>query len=267
YEPIKTYSSGMVMRLAFSVAMHAEPKCFLVDEAMAVGDAHFQQKCMLRIRQYREAGGSIVFVSHDMNAVKMICDSAMLLDQGKIIEEGSPDKVINAYNFILAKKGAGEDVYLSSASGSDSSYGNFKARISSVQFTNSQGTESEIFIAGESASVIATISAAADIKNATVGILFRDKYGQDVFGTNTYHLHKPFLLTAGSLHKVVFSFAQFNLGPGMYTLTVAVHSEDVHVHDCYHWVDNVKSFEVVGSTDFTFIGLAKLTPEVRIEAS
>src|SRR5674476_899108 len=87
-EPIKTYSSGMTMRLAFSIAIYADPTCFLVDEALAVGDAYFQQKCMRKIQEFRASGGSIIFVSHDMNAVKTLCDTAILLDNGRIIDYG-----------------------------------------------------------------------------------------------------------------------------------------------------------------------------------
>jgi len=99
-EPLKTYSSGMIMRLAFSTAIHANPKAFVVDEALSVGDAYFQQKCMRKIKEFKNSGGSIVFVSHDMNAVKILCDRALLLDCGSAIEEGEPDKVINTYNFL-----------------------------------------------------------------------------------------------------------------------------------------------------------------------
>jgi len=84
-EPIKTYSSGMTMRLAFSIAIHADPTCFLVDEALSVGDAYFQQKCMRKIQEFRAGGGSIVFVSHDMNAVKTLCDAAIMLENNGCI--------------------------------------------------------------------------------------------------------------------------------------------------------------------------------------
>ncbi len=103
YEQLKTYSSGMVMRLAFAIAIHADPRCFVVDEALSVGDAHFQQKCMKRIKEFRKSGGSIIFVSHDMNAVKMLCDKAILLNHGAIVEEGSPETVVNSYNFMISK--------------------------------------------------------------------------------------------------------------------------------------------------------------------
>lgn len=107
HEPIKTYSSGMVMRLAFSTAIHADPTAFVVDEALSVGDAYFQQKCMEKIREFKANGGSIVFVSHDMNAVKVLCDKALLLDHGRVAEEGQPENVINAYNFLIASRSRG----------------------------------------------------------------------------------------------------------------------------------------------------------------
>ncbi len=104
YDPIKTYSSGMLMRLAFSIAIHAEPKCFLVDEALSVGDAYFQQKCMRRIQEFRAAGGSIIFVSHDTNAVKTLCDYAIMLESGKIAMAGKPKEVVDFYQGLLLKK-------------------------------------------------------------------------------------------------------------------------------------------------------------------
>ena len=135
-EPIKTYSSGMVMRLAFSTAIHAAPKAFVVDEALSVGDTYFQQKCMRKIKEFKDDGGSIIFVSHDMNAVKILCDKAVLLDHGSTVEEGEPDKVINTYNFLMAKKGKGEEIRLQDNSGAEKSYGNLKVEIIDAKMLN-----------------------------------------------------------------------------------------------------------------------------------
>lgn len=106
-EPLRTYSSGMVMRLAFSIAIHAEPACLVVDEALSVGDAHFQQKCMRRIREFRQRGGAIIFVSHDLNAVKMLCDRAIVLEGGKNVFEGEPEAAVNYYNRIMPMRKTG----------------------------------------------------------------------------------------------------------------------------------------------------------------
>jgi lipopolysaccharide transport system ATP-binding protein len=131
YEQLKTYSSGMVMRLAFAIAIHADPKCFVVDEALSVGDAHFQQKCMAKIKEFRKSGGSIIFVSHDLNAVKMLCNKAVLLNMGKVVEEGSPETVVNSYNFLLARLNDA-DSKIGLAQAENKSYGTFEARITHV---------------------------------------------------------------------------------------------------------------------------------------
>ncbi|MCP4682541.1 MAG: ABC transporter ATP-binding protein, partial [Desulfobacterales bacterium] len=109
-EPLKIYSSGMMMRLAFSIAIHADPQAFVVDEALSVGDAYFRQKCMKKIRDFKEQGGSIVFVSHDMNAVMVLCDSAILLDKGITIDQGDPKSIIDFYLGMILKKSHQGDI-------------------------------------------------------------------------------------------------------------------------------------------------------------
>ncbi|MDY6908820.1 MAG: ABC transporter ATP-binding protein [Thermodesulfobacteriota bacterium] len=265
HEPIKTYSSGMVMRLAFSIAIHADPDVFLVDEALAVGDAYFQQKCMRRIRDFRRAGGSILFVSHDMNAVKTLCDEVLLLDDGRVVEKGHPEQAVNTYNFMMARKGAGEEVRWCEAEGSSHAYGNLKARVVAVNLKDGSGREAEVLSSGKPCSVKVILEAREALENVTVGILFRDRFGQDIFGTNTFHLKRPVKLTAGERILVRFEFKEFNIGPGKYTLTVAVHSDDVHVHNCYHWMDNAKAFEVIAGDGFPFIGLVRLPTSVKVE--
>jgi lipopolysaccharide transport system ATP-binding protein len=266
-EPIKTYSSGMLMRLAFAVAVHADPQAFVVDEALAVGDAYFQQKCMKKIQEFKDQGGSIVFVSHDMNAVKILCDQALLLDGGAVIEQGEPEGIINGYNFLLARKSQGESIQLHGAAQLGQSYGNLKVEISDVQMENALHRNAEIFITGESCSLVIHLKAAEKVDGVTVGMLIRDKYGQDIFGTNTHHLNLPIHLDEGQECLVRYTLSELNIGPGKYTLTVAAHREDTHLSECYQWMDVVRSFEVVGNDDYAFIGLARLKPSVQLELS
>jgi lipopolysaccharide transport system ATP-binding protein len=255
-EPIKTYSSGMLMRLAFSVSIHAEPRAFVVDEALSVGDAYFQQKCMNRIKDFRAKGGSIVFVSHDMNAVKVLCDRALLLRNGEIVEQGDPDQVINTYNFLLAKKSKGEEIRIQRTD-TRSSYGNFRAEISRIKFLNEKGTDSRVFISGEKVTVKVRLKANDDIDTVVAGILIRDRFGQDIFGTNTHHLGKITSMDKGEMIEYCYTF-HLNIGPGKYTLTSAVHKDETHVDESYHWCDNILNFEVAGSQDYIFTGLSKL---------
>ena len=264
-EPIQTYSSGMVMRLAFAIAIHAEPQVFVVDEALSVGDAYFQQKCLKKIEEFRDDGGAIVFVSHDLNAVKILCDRALLLDQGRIMEEGNPEKVINTYNFLLAKKVKGDEVYLRHVSDKGKDYGNLKVTIPHIKLCNSQGEEAEVIICGERLTIEIGLQAHEAVDGITVGILLRDKFGQDIFGTNTYHLNIPLSLGAGKSCLLRYILHELNIGPGKYTLTVAAHKSATHLQECYQWTDLVRAFEVVSNQDFQFIGLSRLKTEVQID--
>jgi lipopolysaccharide transport system ATP-binding protein len=265
YEPLKTYSSGMVMRLAFSTAIFADPAAFVVDEALSVGDAYFQQKCMRKIKAFKNDGGSIVFVSHDMNAVKVLCDKALLLDHGSVIEEGKPDNVINTYNFLLAKKTKGEEVCLIDSDTDGKSYGNFKVEISSAKMLNAHGQATDLFVSGEECTVEIGLKGNEDAEAVTVGILIRDRFGQDIFGTNTCHMNIPITIKKDEEYMVRYCIDELNIGPGKYSLNPAVHRGETHLDECYQWVDLILSFEVVADKDFSFIGFSKLKPNIRID--
>ena len=262
-EPLKTYSSGMAMRLGFAVAYHADPEVFLVDEALSVGDAYFQQKCMRTIRRFKSNGGSLVFVSHDMNAVKLLCDRVVLLEHGVVVDDGPPEQVINTYNFMLAKKKKKQDVEVLEAQGEAHSFGNGKVLIAEAYVCDAAGEKCDTVISGLPYAIRVVLQARETVGEMTVGILFRDRFGQDIFGTNTHLLGQPLRIEAGQTRELYYRFDQFNVGPGKYTLTVAAHTQDTHVDDCYNWIDRVHRFQVVGGSDFQFIGLNRLVPRIE----
>jgi len=262
-EPLKTYSSGMVMRLAFSVAIHADPRCFVVDEALAVGDAYFQQKCIRRIRDFKASGGSIVFVSHDLNAVKILCDQALLLDQGQVLEIGDPERIINLYHFLLAKKAQGQGLEINHLSRQRSDYGDYTAQIEEVRLLGPDGQETEGVVSGQSAVFEVRVKAHQPQQALTMGLLIRDRFGQDLFGTNTFYLQRPLRFRAGESKVVRWRFAHLNLGPGSYTLTLALHLGETHLERCCHWVDRALKFEVFPGQP-RFIGLVRLEPELEV---
>ncbi len=264
-EPIKTYSSGMLMRLAFSIAFHADPACFVVDEALAVGDAHFQQKCIKTLKDFKKKGGSIVFVSHDMNAVKILCEKAILLDKGEVRKSGTPESVINAYNYLISSKNGDSEFRLIDGTRQAAAYGNKKVVFEQILVKNRHDQPTEILTSGEPCIFEFRLTAMADLDQATVGIMIRDRFGQDIFGVNTYLLNKPIRLRKNESKLVRFSFAELNIGPGKFTLTVAAHSDAVHVHDCYQWIDGAAEFEIVSGSDFLFAGIARLRPEVSVD--
>lgn len=261
---IKTYSSGMVMRLAFSIAYHARPSCFLVDEALSVGDAHFQQKCMKAIRDFKEQGGSIIFVSHDMNAIKMLCDKAILLSRGKIIDEGKPEKVVNAYNFMLAQLDDDETPRKMLEDKSEKTdYGTMEIKITNVSITGENSNSSTVS-SGEKTTIRIFFISHIRKENITVGIAIRDKYGQDIFGTNTYH-NNARIECKNECEYICDFIMEMNIGPGKYTVTAAVHTDDNHIESCYNWMDRAVDFEVAGINGPLFNGIARLKPEIVIK--
>jgi len=248
-EPVRTYSSGMVMRLAFSIAIHANPKCFVVDEALSVGDGHFQQKCVRRIKQFRDSGGSIIFVSHDMNAVKMLCDRVVVLNEGAVAFEGDSEDGVNFYNQLMARLDTEPKV-------EGSGYGTRQASIVSAKLEGRHSKLSTVQ-AGEECEISVLLESQELLSDLSVGILIRDRFGQDIFGVNTDMLAESIEIEAGVQREVVFALP-INIAPGKYTVTVALHSGKDHLQDCYHWCDNLIRFEVAGTLVPFFSGVTYL---------
>jgi lipopolysaccharide transport system ATP-binding protein len=290
-DPMRTYSSGMTMRLAFAIGIHAEPACFVVDEALSVGDVHFQQKCMRRIRDFKANGGAIVFVSHDVNAVKVLCDRAAVLEQGAVVSLGDPDTAANHYNRLIANmapapagRGAtpapAEPAHAGSAPpdvpdeaapwalgqpGGAAGYGTGEVTIQTVWVRGAE-SGSAVMAAGETATIAVRAVAARAVPDATLGLMIRDRFGQDVFGTNTHQLGHPIALDAGQ--RATFQFRMpMNLGPGQYSLTLALHREDNHLATCYHWCDNVGAFEIAGFRGPHFVGICRLEPRFTVDVA
>lgn len=254
HQPVRTYSSGMVMRLGFAIAIHADPACFIVDEALAVGDARFQQKCLKRIREYRQAGGALLFVSHDINAVKLLCDRAVVMEQGELVFDGTPVDASQHYYRLIA--GLPDDASWQHPDPSPSQYGHRQTHIQAVTLHDDDGHPVERLVGGRHARIRLRIASQVSAR-LSVGILLRDRLGQDIFGTNTALLGDAVAFAAGSQQTLEFRLP-VSLAPGKYTLTVAVHSDDTHVHDCHHWWDDALSLEITGHGDTPFTGLVSL---------
>lgn len=267
-QPIRTYSTGMVVRLAFSLATAVRPDGLIVDEALAVGDAYFQQKCLRRIKDVRAAGTTIIFVSHDAGAVKALCDRCILLDRGQIVADGRSDAVLDLYNALIAKRDVSQRIFQSEASSGRTitRSGTFEARMVDVDLLAPDGGSARAFTVGEEAQVRCRVEFAAPVAAPTVGFLIRDRLGNDLFGTNTHYLGGiEGSYEAGDELEVGFELP-LNLGLGRYTLTVAVHSHATHLLNNYDWWDRVIEFEVVPGPQPVFIGSSWLPVRVRAEA-
>lgn len=260
-EPLRTYSSGMVMRLAFAIAIHADPDTFLIDEALSVGDGNFQQKCMRRIREFRAAGGSILFVSHDLNAVKMICDRVLVLHQGQVVAEGPPEGAVNHYNRLLAGEGDAGMAAAAAAAAETDGYGNGAARISSATAAGAQ-TGATVLSSGEELLLDVCVEARSAVADLTLGFMIRDRFGQDIYGSNTHLMGARKALAAGEAGRLQLCIPM-RLAPGKYTLTLALHEGADHTSSCYHWWDNAVRFEVSGIRGSPFIGVCDLGAQLE----
>jgi lipopolysaccharide transport system ATP-binding protein len=265
-EPLRSYSTGMQMRLAFSVATAVRPEVLIVDEALSVGDAYFQHKSMHRIRSFRAAGTTLLFVSHDAAAVKSLCDRALLLEHGVLLRSGTPDAVLDYYNALIAQREHEAGIEQSGPPGHTvTRSGNRLARIAAVELSDAAGRRRDVFQVGETARLRVRVDFHTDVERPTVGLLIRDRIGNEVFGTNTYHLNvfEP-LVRCGETLFATFAL-QLHLGAGSYSVALAVHTDRTHVERNFDWWDRALVFEVVPNDSFHFIGSALLPVEARLE--
>src|SRR5581483_7454336 len=269
--PLRTYSSGMQVRLAFAVVANVSPRILIIDEALAVGDAYFQQKCIRRIRQFREEGVTLLFVSHDPTAVKTLCDEALLLHHGAVIDRGRPEKVLTNYNILIAREAGTRDILSlepkqeAAEDTATQRSGTFAAVIEQVSVRDTHGQECRSFLAGEEATITTRVLCLEEIQDLTIGILIRDRLGNDVYGTNTHHQQIEIPpCKAGNSVEIHFRLA-LNLGPGEYHLTVAAHTFDVHVYDSFDWIERALVLKILPPPAGKCIGVAFLQPTVTYQ--
>jgi len=268
-QPVKTYSSGMFVRLAFSVIAHVDADILVVDEALSVGDAVFNQKCMRFIRSFQESG-TLLFVSHDMSSVRNLCDSAVWLGVGQIMEQGASKKVTESYLKYTFQEVYGQEVKLSSASVKEISstnelisnesteatpvieYGsrmyiqdNFQeasgwttggAELISVALESLSGGDNTVFTGGEKVRVVVRAKANKDLYSPILGFVFRDRLGQDLFGENTLPFTSKTITSIKAHQHFVgkFVFKLPMLPNGQYAVFASVAEGDLYNNVQHH---------------------------------
>lgn len=262
-EPVRTYSSGMQVRLAFSVATALRPDVLIVDEALAVGDVYFQHKCYGRIREFRAAGTTLLFVSHDPGAIKSLCDRAVLLDAGRIVADDVPDQVLDLYNALVAERENSTFEAVAAPVGERGvgvRSGDGRARLLEVSAHSAQGP-AQVFRVGEALELRIRLRKEEPVDDLTVGFLLRDRLGNDVFGTNTWHVPTEGLaaLAPGVEATLCWRIPALELGQGSYTVSVALHGDMTHVANSYDWWDKAALIEVVRGPEPLFEGVCHLT--------
>ena len=240
YQPVKTYSTGMVVRLAFAVIAHVDADILIVDEALAVGDAVFTQKCMRFIRAFKE-NGTLLFVSHDMAAVQNLCDRSIWLNEGKVQQLGSAKSVSESYLKFALQQAAGQDFVLhtlpteSNASGWETGL----AQITAVSLLNIDNPDRDFYSGGEKVKLTITVRSNQTLKHPIVGFLLRDRLGQDLFGENTYRditVGRDIAIPAGHSATASFEFTLPYLPNGQYAVACSVADGDLQDNIQHHFI-------------------------------
>lgn len=298
-QPVKTYSSGMMVRLAFSVIAHVDAEILIIDEALAVGDVFFTQKCMRFLRNFMETG-TVLFVSHDTASVKSLCSHVIWLNQGNVLQSGPPKDVCDNYLSALLESQHGRadkpirtgqlsgeasfrecydqrqqflnssnlrnDLQLFEFNQNSSEYGNEQASILDVEFRTIDGQRLIWIVGGEE--VVLTVRAIGyrDISSPIVGFYIKDRLGQTLFGENTYlkYWNNPVHLQSGQEFEASFHYKMPILPAGDYSVCVALADGTQSEHTQLHWIHDAVVFRSESSsvsTGLIGIPMHKMTIE------
>lgn len=281
-QPIRSYSTGMVMRLAFAVVVHVDADILIIDEALAVGDAFFMQKCMRYLRDFRKRG-TMLFVSHDGGAVTSLCDRAIWLEHGRVQRIGDARTVMEAYleasmverqgglvarsamlpyrpreglmdqvdlrQELLDRSTLRNDLHIFPFRPDADGFGECKAQIVHVTFRNESGQAIAMVVAGEYVTLEIELVAGDSIDNVIVGFYVKDRLGQLLFGDNTVLCHEgDFMVTAGEAFHASFRFVMPRLLSGDYFITAGLAEGTQEQHVIQHWLHEALRFSATGGT-------------------
>jgi lipopolysaccharide transport system ATP-binding protein len=297
-QPVKTYSSGMLVRLAFAVIAHVDADILVVDEALAVGDAFFTRKCMRFLRKFMETG-TVLFVSHDTGSIKNLCNHAVWLEKGQVMREGAPKDVCELYleAFYEAQQGASSTTRLRLLKKPDdarpfkdqrlefintsnlrndlqvfkfdpdaASFGTGKALIHDVLLLNENEHPLAWIVGGEQVTVRVIVHANQDLESPIIGFIVKDRLGQALFGDNTFLSYRDRLVRCrrGGALQADFVFCMPLLPPGEYSVTIAIANGTQEDHEQHHWIHDAVLFRSESSSVASgLIGIPML--EVKLQ--
>ncbi|MBP5282974.1 MAG: ABC transporter ATP-binding protein [Lachnospiraceae bacterium] len=275
YQPVKTYSSGMFVRLAFAVAINIEPEILIVDEALSVGDVFFQSKCYHKFEEFKEMGKTIVFVSHDLNSIAKYCDRVFLLNKGTLLGVGSAKDMIDAYKQVLVgqykaggSKGTTQealDEAFSKADGTNPNaleYGDGRARIIGYGLTDENGTKTNALIKGTEFTLTVKVKFQEDLPAPIFAFTIKNVQGTEITGTNTM-VEKAFLdgVRAGQTKVVTFT-QKADLQGGEYLLSLGVTGYEGDNFQVYHRLYDVLNMTVV--SDKNTVGFYDMNSKIEV---
>lgn len=264
-QPVKTYSSGMYVRLAFAVIAHVNADILIIDEALAVGDVFFTQKCMRFLRNFMQKG-TVLFVSHDTSSIKSLCTHVIWLDKGKVMQQGPPKEVCEAYLEAMYEAEQGKTVLVPQIkkaneavvsapvpltavkiidkSAESTAFGKGGATIKRVSLLDREGSALAWIEGGEMVTLKIEADVNFDFESPIVGFFVKDRSGQMLFGDNTYLLFKDSqkLCRKGEELHATFAFHIPLLPAGDYSVTISIASGSQLQHVQQHWIHDALVF-------------------------
>lgn len=302
-QPVRSYSSGMAVRLAFAVVAHVDADILIIDEALSVGDAFFAQKCMRFLRDFQKTG-TLLFVSHDAAAVINLCERAIWLEAGAVRAEGASQDVMEAYmteQHVAARQGEGEQLRVKvKARGKEAGpdfraqalrsegaqnrmilfefdpdavgteFGAGAARVENVELLGEDGLRLSVFEGGEVVRLVITSRLFEPLDRLIAGFYVKDRLGQRLFGDNTFFAYRnsPLSGPAGATLRAAFTFRMPTMPSGSYMLDVAIASGDQSEHTQQHWIHDALEFRAVDETmRYGLVGLPMLSIEAEVVTS
>ncbi|MFT4104672.1 MAG: ABC transporter ATP-binding protein [Lacrimispora sp.] len=292
YQPVKTYSSGMFVRLAFALAINVEPEILIVDEALSVGDVFFQAKCYRRMEEIRRNGTTILMVTHDMGAIIKYCDRVVVLNKGNFIAEGEPGKMVDLYKKILANQmdDLGEELEeiregtLNDFSGEQAEqrleglmkdrltinparteYGDKRAEIVDFGLLDAKGNVTNLLLKGERFTIKERIHFNAEIETPIFTYTIKDKRGADLTGTNTmYETSDVKSVKKGDEYEVEFN-QKMTLQGGEYLLSMSCTGFENGEHVVYHRLYDIANITVISNKNT--VGVYDMESKVSLKLS
>ena len=283
-QPVKTYSSGMVVRLAFAVAINVDPEILLVDEALAVGDIYFRQRCMRKVHELRARGITILFVSHAVGDVKAIGDRALWLDHGRIREIGETDRVVAKYLAAMVEKDSaylmlkgvperhgGQDrvrapEVVEHIPNIDHRYGDGRGEVLGIAVLDAQGDPVRLLEPSQRITVRISVRARDEISQPIVGFMMRNHLGVDFSGTNTAREGRDLpAMMPGDIYTVDFHLELPELYPASFSFSPAVADGTLLGYQMCDWIDNAIALQM-GHSEGQIYGFLRLPCRVEVNA-
>ncbi|MDE2421449.1 MAG: ABC transporter ATP-binding protein [Gammaproteobacteria bacterium] len=296
-QPVKSYSSGMMVRLAFAVIAHVDADILVIDEALAVGDVFFTQKCMRFLRNFMKSG-TVLFVSHDTASVKNLCNEALWLEKGNILQQGDTKEVCELYlqAFFEAQQGQSTTTRLKELKKTDpalplkdqrlefinasnlrndleifsfnpdaSAFGQGGATITHVEFLDAHYEPLNWVVGGETVYLQISAHCHQNLISPIIGFFIKDKLGQELFGDNTFlsYQNDPLQCDAGQALQARFQFEMPRLAKGDYSVTVAIAEGTQHEHIQHHWIHDAIQFKSESNSVSGLIGIPMYTIDLE----